>query len=410
MGPEPESAAPAHAALAPGEPAGYPFRGPGLLARVAPFGAVAALAEASLALPPGPRSAPSAIVSVVLLLAVPAAFLLPWTRLPAWASVSVPLLYTGSALALILAAGTTSGVGIVILVPLVWTALFHRRWESGCVVAAIVAVEVVISLTPVPAAGSVIARRVLLWALLGVLISVATHGLRDRIADSQAERERLQEQLRELSVMEDRDRIAAELRGTVIQRIFAAGLSLQSAADLAGEAEVRRRVGRSVEELDEVVRMLRNAVFGLEHRQGRTGLRQRVLGLCGTLSPVPELGFGGQADEALSPDAEARLLELLAETFVVIGPDAVPTRVEITADADACLAVIDAAPRERQAEEAGPERPEQDFSRLLDHAARAGMRIDIEMMADGIRFSCRLPLRAPVHPPATRLVRDRSGG
>jgi hypothetical protein len=104
---------------------------------------------------------------VLLLLAVAAAFLLPWPRLPVWASVFVPLLYTGSVLALILAAGATSGVGIVILVPLVWTALFHRRWESACVVAAIVVVEVIVSLTPVAAAHSVVARRVLLWALLG---------------------------------------------------------------------------------------------------------------------------------------------------------------------------------------------------------------------------------------------------
>jgi hypothetical protein len=67
--------------------------------------------------------------------------------------------------ALILAAGATSGVGVVILVPLAWTALFHRRWESGCVVAAIVAVEVITSVVPVAAADAVIVRRVLLWGL-----------------------------------------------------------------------------------------------------------------------------------------------------------------------------------------------------------------------------------------------------
>ena len=68
---------------------------------------------------------------------------------PAWSPVFVPLVYTGSVLALILASGTTSGLGVVVLAPLIWTALFHRPWESACVVAAIVAVEVIISLTPV---------------------------------------------------------------------------------------------------------------------------------------------------------------------------------------------------------------------------------------------------------------------
>jgi signal transduction histidine kinase len=83
--------------------------------------------------------------------------------------------------------------------------------------------------------------------------------------------------------MEDRDRIAAELRDTTIQRLFATGLSLQGAVDLAAEAEVRRRVGTSIDELDEVVRMLRDAVLGLEHRPRRGGLRQEVLRLCGKL-------------------------------------------------------------------------------------------------------------------------------
>ena len=65
---------------------GYPFRGPGLLVRVAPFAAIAVLAEASLALPPGPQSGVSVAVSLVLLLAVAAAFALPWPRCrPSWA-------------------------------------------------------------------------------------------------------------------------------------------------------------------------------------------------------------------------------------------------------------------------------------------------------------------------------------
>ena len=96
-----------------GRPAGYPFRGAGLLARVGPFAAIAIVAEASLALPPGPASAPAAAASVAVLLAVAAAFLLPWARLPGWMQVLVPLAYTGSVLALSLAAGTFSGVGPV---------------------------------------------------------------------------------------------------------------------------------------------------------------------------------------------------------------------------------------------------------------------------------------------------------
>ena len=181
-------------------------------------------------------------------------------------------------------------MGLVILAPLVWTALFHQRWESACVVVAIVAVEVVTSLVPTAAADSVTARRVLLFAALGTMISVATHGLRDRIAHSQRESARLHERLSEMTVQQDRDRIAAGLQDEVIQRIFAAGLCLQSAASLSTQPSVRRRVEAAADELDQVLRLLRDTVFGLEQRLHDRGLRQEITELCGGTVP----GAGGQ--------------------------------------------------------------------------------------------------------------------
>jgi signal transduction histidine kinase len=91
---------------------------------------------------------------------------------------------------------------------------------------------------------------------------VATHGLRDRIARSQQERDRLPERFTESTVREDRDRIAAELRDKVVQQIFAAGLTLQGVADRMTDAGARRRVQAAVEELDEAVQMIRDAVCG----------------------------------------------------------------------------------------------------------------------------------------------------
>ncbi|MGH9028352.1 MAG: diguanylate cyclase, partial [Acidimicrobiales bacterium] len=97
-------------------------------------------------------------------------------------TVVVPLTYVVSVLMLILATGTaTSGVGIVILAPLIWTVLYHRRWESAVVVVGIVVVQVVTSLTPVLQSDSVIMRKVVFWALLGGLLSIAAHDLRERV-------------------------------------------------------------------------------------------------------------------------------------------------------------------------------------------------------------------------------------
>lgn len=371
------------------EQAGFPFTGPGLLARVGPFAVVAVLAEASLALPGGMPSGLPALISALLLLAVAGAFWLPWRRLPGWMTVLVPLTYEASALLLILAAGPTAGVGLVILMPLVWCVLFHRRWESFCVVGAIIAVLVITSLAPVVDSDSVIGRRVLLWGLLGVMVTLATHGLRDRIRRSQEETERLQESLRELSLIADRDRIAADLRDKVIQRIFAAGMSLQGAASMISDPEARRRVEASVGDLDHAVRLLRDAIFGLEHRLQGRGLRQDILTLCGELSPVPEVSFSGPVDGALHPGTRAQLLEILHEALPVISERAVPARIGVTARDDSYLTVIEATSPPDAAELA---EPEAEFSSLRDRASQASIRMDIGVIPGGARFAWEVPL------------------
>jgi len=360
---------------------------------VVPFAVVAVLAEVSLALPgSGVQSTPAMIASIVLLLATAALFALPWRRLPAWATALVPLTYTGSVLALILAAGATAGVGLVILVPLVWTALFHQRWESACIVMAVVAVEVVTSLVPVAADNAVIARRVLLFAALGTMISVATHGLRDRIAHSQRESAQLHEQLREITVQQDRDRIAAGLQDEVIQRIFAAGLALQSAASLSTQPGVRQRVETAAGDLDQVLRLLRDTVFGLERRLRDRGLRREILELCGDISPAPEMSFSGPVDGALHPGIGTWLVQLLREALVVIGPDAVPASIGVRTDEDACLTVIEATARPHAADVDWAARKP---AGLVEQATRAGAKVDIEPIPGGVRYALRLPLDAP---------------
>jgi len=373
-------------------PGGYPFRGPGLLRRVAPFAVVAVLAEASLALPPRTTSTWAVVASVVLLIAVAAEFLLPWSRLPAWLMVGVPLTYCGSALALIMAAGATSGLSLVLLIPLIWTALFHRRWESACVVAAAVAVMVVVSLTPTTAADAVTARRVLLWASLGALISVAAHGLRDRIQLSREKAARLQDRLRQFAVMEDRDRIADDLRDKVIQRIFATGLNLQGAAAQITDTHPRRRIEASIHELDQVVREVRDSVFDLNHRYQGQRLRGEILGLCMELSVTPELSFSGPVDSSLHPSSKAQLLAVLREALGLIGQQFTPGRIGITAGEESLVTVIDAAPLAHVADGSG--RVHQ-FLRLRERALQAGIGLHIEPGPDGTRFTWHVPLGPP---------------
>lgn len=372
-------------------PLSSPFQGPGLAARVGPFALVAVVAQASLALPPGTHAWAEVTVSLVLLALVSLAFLLPWNLLPAWTTVLIPLAYTGSALALTLAGGTISGVGVVVLIPLIWTALFHHRWESACVVAAIVGVEIVVSVVQ-SAPAAVTIRRVLLWGALSALLAVATHGLRDRIRRSQQETARLQERIGELMVVEDRDRLAADLQSSVVQRIFAAGLKLQGVVSLTGQAEVRRRVESSVTDLDDAIRLVRQAIFGLEHRLRGAGLRWQVLQLCVDQSPVPEISFTGSVDEVMPVEDADELLGMLRLALGALGADAVQTFIEVEAGKSLSVIVTGTGQGLRLAngDAAG------DLSSLRKRASRVGPGLAVEVIPGGIRlvWHHRLPARA----------------
>jgi signal transduction histidine kinase len=74
---------------------------------------------------------------------------------------------------------------------------------------------------------------------------------------------RLQRELQRLAVLEDRERIAKELHDGAIQALFAVGMGLQGSAMLAGSEDLRSRLQHAVEELDRVIRDLRNYIFGL---------------------------------------------------------------------------------------------------------------------------------------------------
>jgi signal transduction histidine kinase len=86
-----------------------------------------------------------------------------------------------------------------------------------------------------------------------------------------------QHQMRELSILTDRDRIARDLHDHVIQRLFAVGLALQGTIPRARLPEVKERLTACVDDLQEVIQEIRTAIFDLHGASsGTTRLRQRV--------------------------------------------------------------------------------------------------------------------------------------
>ena len=76
------------------------------------------------------------------------------------------------------------------------------------------------------------------------------------------ERSQAQEDRELFAILEDRERIARDLHDVVIQRLFATGMQLQTAARLAGP-EVVDRVNGAVDDLDTTIRDIRSAIFEL---------------------------------------------------------------------------------------------------------------------------------------------------
>jgi signal transduction histidine kinase len=381
-----------------------PFRREGLLARIAPFAVVAVLAELSMALPPGPSSALTATLAVALLALAAAAVFLPWSRLPGWATVIVPLLYTASVLPLVLAAGgATSGVSVVLLIPLVWTVLFHRPWESAWVWAGILVVLFVISVSSDTSPTAYIVRRLVFWGLLTAMIAVAGHGLRARISRSQEAAARVQGHLREVSIMQDRERIAGSLQDNVVQRLFAAGLSLQGTGALSGVPEVSRRIDAVVHNLDEAIRLLRQSIFGLEHGLPEQGLRRSILDVSNELTPalglVPEVTLDGPIDTEVPPRVAGHLLAALRETLSRSGATVRATKVTVAViarDDEVSLTVTDNGGRWAARTSTDGLR----LASLRDRARRLGGTVELAAAETGrSRLIWRVPLITPPRTP-----------
>ncbi len=93
------------------------------------------------------------------------------------------------------------------------------------------------------------------------------------------ENTRLHQRSQEVAVYEDRDRLARDLHDTVIQRLFAVGLSLQSIATIAGSSEFAQRLETAISDLDDTIRQVRSTIYELSSAAMNEGLRANVLSL-----------------------------------------------------------------------------------------------------------------------------------
>ncbi|WP_435865067.1 GAF domain-containing protein [Streptomyces spectabilis] len=126
----------------------------------------------------------------------------------------------------------------------------------------------------------------------------------------------------ELAVLKDRDRIARDLHDLAIQRIFATGMTLQSATRMIEQPDAAERVARAVRDLDTTVQIIRSTIFELRSAgddRGGPGLRRRLPDTARlaaqSLGFSPSLRIDGPVDSTVPADVAEHVLAVAAEAL-----------------------------------------------------------------------------------------------
>jgi signal transduction histidine kinase len=145
----------------------------------------------------------------------------------------------------------------------------------------------------------------------------------------------------QLSLFEDRDRIARDLHDLVIQRLYATGMSLEGTMPMISRPEVADRVRNAVDAMDDTIRDIRATVFSLQSRSGPGAprLRSMVVALIDEMAEMlgfaPELRFGSGLDSRASAVLPEHVLAVLREALSNVARHSGATRVEVAVDTDA---------------------------------------------------------------------------
>jgi len=133
---------------------------------------------------------------------------------------------------------------------------------------------------------------------------------------------RIHSRLRELTLVEERERIAQGLHDTTVRRLFAVGLTLQGARRLLGQPEAGERLQQAIDELDETIRQIRTTVFASSRpRRSVSGgtLRGDILQLVEDSTAGRPLevrvDFDGSIDGTVGPHAAEHLLMSVREAL-----------------------------------------------------------------------------------------------
>jgi signal transduction histidine kinase len=141
-------------------------------------------------------------------------------------------------------------------------------------------------------------------------------------------------------VLQDRDRIARDLHDLAIQRLFATGMTLQSAGRFVEHPVAADRVLRAVDDLDQTIKIIRSTIFGLRARdgEGAVTLRSRVVRVAGEAGSVlgyaPGVRIEGLVDTVVPGRVADDLVAVLAEGMANVARHARADRADVVVETD----------------------------------------------------------------------------
>ncbi|TFD54572.1 GAF domain-containing protein [Cryobacterium frigoriphilum] len=165
----------------------------------------------------------------------------------------------------------------------------------------------------------------------------AVYGVQVALALELATAHRMRE---EQAVLGDRDRIARDLHDLVIQRLFAAGLSMQSLRRFTSDPVALDRINSVTTELDETIRELRDTIYSLRGMSQTTGtLSSRILAVikdgADALPFAPRIRLSGPIDAAeVTEELRGNLLAVLSEGLSNAARHAGATAIDVSVSSE----------------------------------------------------------------------------